>query len=121
MNLRKLELSVGAFVLAGLAAVTYFAVQSGIGKLLPVQTYSIKARFTNVGGLKPGSPVFIAGVAVDHQRDGLVVLPCGHLFGTNTTRLAVKRGAYLRGFVYSFIELLVPTWDRQKLTETFGT
>ena len=30
------------------------------------------------------------------------------------------RGAYLRGFVYSFIELLVPTWDRQKLAETFG-
>ena len=49
------------------------------------------------------------------------MLPCGHLFGTNATRLAVKRGAYLRGFVYSFIELLVPTWDRQKLTETFGT
>ena len=70
------------------------------------------------GGMGVG---IIAGVAVDHQRDGLVVLPCGHLFGTNTTRLAVKRGAYLRGFVYSFIELLVPTWDRQKLTETFGT
>jgi LysR family cys regulon transcriptional activator len=69
------------------------------------------------GGMGVG---IIAGVAVDHQRDGLVVLPCGHLFGTNTTRLAVKRGAYLRGFVYSFIELLVPTWDRQKLAETFG-
>ena len=69
------------------------------------------------GGMGVG---IIAGVAVDHQRDGLIVLPCGHLFGTNTTRLAVKRGAYLRGFVYSFIELLVPTWDRQKLAETFG-
>jgi len=43
----------------------------------------------------------VAGVAVDSQRDGLVGLPCGHLFGRNVTRLAVKEGAYLRGFVYS--------------------
>lgn len=63
----------------------------------------------------------IAGVAADAQRDGLVVLPCGHLFGRNTTRLAVKQGAYMRGFVYSFIELLVPGWDKRKLEETFRT
>lgn len=62
----------------------------------------------------------IAGVAVDHQRDGLAVLPCGHLFGTNTTRLAVKQGAYLRGFVYSFIEMLAPGWDKRRLDEAFN-
>ncbi len=61
---RKLELSVGAFVLVGLAAVTFFALQSGVGKLLPARTYAVTARFANVGGLKPGSPVFIAGVPV---------------------------------------------------------
>jgi LysR family transcriptional regulator, cys regulon transcriptional activator len=61
----------------------------------------------------------VAGVAVDPQRDRLAMLPCGHLFGTNTTRLAVKQGAYLRGFVYSFIELLTPQWDKRKLEEAF--
>jgi LysR family transcriptional regulator, cys regulon transcriptional activator len=61
----------------------------------------------------------VAGVAVDPQRDHLAMLPCGHLFGTNTTRLAVKQGAYLRGFVYSFIELLTPQWDKRKLEEAF--
>ena len=30
----------------------------------------------------------------------------GHLFGTNTTRVAFKRGAYLRNFVYAFAESL---------------
>jgi LysR family cys regulon transcriptional activator len=30
----------------------------------------------------------VAGVAVDPQRDRLAMLPCGHLFGTTTTRLA---------------------------------
>jgi hypothetical protein len=35
-------------------------------------------------------------------------------------RLAVKRGAYQRGFVYSFIELLAPGWDKRRLQEAFG-
>jgi LysR family cys regulon transcriptional activator len=61
----------------------------------------------------------IAGVAVDHARESLAVLPCGHLFGRNTTRLAVKQGAYLRGFVYDFIELLAPTWTKAKLADVF--
>ena len=64
MNPRKLELSVGTFVVVGLMAVSFFAFKSGVGKLLPVQTYKVTARFANVGGLKPGSPVFIAGVSV---------------------------------------------------------
>jgi LysR family cys regulon transcriptional activator len=37
---------------------------------------------------------------------GLVWRPLGHLFGPNTTRVAFKRGAYLRHFVLSFAELL---------------
>lgn len=61
----------------------------------------------------------VAGMAVDQQRDRLVMLPCGHLFGTNTTRLAVKQGAYLRGFVYSFIEMLAPGHDKRDLEAAF--
>lgn len=64
MSLRKLELSVGTFVLLGLVAVVYLAVQSGAGKFLSAPHYSVTARFTNVGGLKAGSPVLVAGVAV---------------------------------------------------------
>jgi hypothetical protein len=30
----------------------------------------------------------------------------GHLFGQNITRVAFKRGAYLRNFVYKFAELV---------------
>lgn len=32
--------------------------------------------------------------------------PVGHLFGANVARIAFKRGAYLRNFVYTFAELL---------------
>jgi len=61
----------------------------------------------------------VAGVAIDPARDALLMLPCGHLFGTNTTRLAVKQGAYLRGFVYAFIEMVAPDWNRSRLEEAF--
>ncbi len=61
----------------------------------------------------------VAGVAVDARRDNLVLLPCGHLFGRNVTRLAVKEGTYLRGFVYSFVEMLVPGWDKRRIEEAF--
>ena len=36
----------------------------------------------------------------------LVARPVGHLFGQNVARVAFKRGAYLRGFVYAFAELI---------------
>lgn len=122
MNLRKLELSVGAFVLAGLAAVAFFAVQSGIGKLLPVQTYSISARFTNVGGLKPGSPVFIAGVpvgqvasiALNEQFTAVVELRL-----PRETRLPADTMASIRttGLIGSKIITLLPGSDDKMIAE----
>jgi LysR family cys regulon transcriptional activator len=36
----------------------------------------------------------------------LVCKPAGHLFGRNTARVAFRRGAYLRGYVLTFAELL---------------
>ncbi len=38
----------------------------------------------------------------------LVSRPLGHLFGSNLTRVAFKRGAYLRQFVLAFTEMLAP-------------
>ncbi len=61
----------------------------------------------------------VAGLATDQNSEGLVVINCGHLFGRNTTRLAIKQGAYLRGFVYAFIEMVAPGWDKRRLEETF--
>jgi len=60
----KLELIVGVFVLTGLAAVAYLALKIGAGNLMGSNTYLVQARFTNIGGLNPGSNVVIAGVSV---------------------------------------------------------
>jgi phospholipid/cholesterol/gamma-HCH transport system substrate-binding protein len=64
MKQSNIELSVGAFVLFGTAAIVWFAIQAGAGVALGGATYEVNARFTNIGGLKTGSQVLIAGVPV---------------------------------------------------------
>jgi LysR family cys regulon transcriptional activator len=50
----------------------------------------------------------VAEMAVRDDPPGgdLVSRPVGHLFGSNLTRVAFKRGAYLRQFVLTFAESL---------------
>ena len=49
----------------------------------------------------------VAEMAMRGETGGdLVARPAGHLFGSNISRVAFKRGAYLRHFVYAFAELL---------------
>jgi LysR family transcriptional regulator, cys regulon transcriptional activator len=57
----------------------------------------------------------VAEMAVqDLQADkSLVIRPGGPLFGQNLARIAFKRGAYLRNFVYRFAELLSPRLERK--------
>jgi LysR family cys regulon transcriptional activator len=56
----------------------------------------------------------VAEMSVSAQTDpDLVIKPAGTLFGINTTRIAFKRGAYLRNFVYEFAQLLNPQLDRK--------
>ncbi|MDO5087442.1 MAG: CysB family HTH-type transcriptional regulator [Comamonadaceae bacterium] len=43
----------------------------------------------------------------------LLTRPLGHLLGSNVARIALKRGAYLRQFVYHFAELLSERLDRE--------
>ncbi len=50
----------------------------------------------------------------------LVARPLGHLFGSNVTRVAFKRGAYLRQFVLAFAELLSPRLTPALLERAMG-
>ena len=58
-----------------------------------------------------------ADIATQNNSDELTAVRCGHLFGRNTTYLAVKQGAYLRGFLYSFIEMVAPGWDKRRVEQ----
>ena len=60
----------------------------------------------------------IAGIAFNAERDkNLRAIPVGHLFGMNISRIALKQGAYLRSYVYTFIELLAPTLSRKSIDQ----
>jgi phospholipid/cholesterol/gamma-HCH transport system substrate-binding protein len=64
MNQTKLEISVGAFVIVGLAAIAYLALKIGAGLLVGADTYLISARFGNSSGLSVGGKVSISGVTI---------------------------------------------------------
>lgn len=56
----------------------------------------------------------VASIAFDDDRDrNLRSIDAGHLFEKNTTRLAIRRGAFLRAYVYAFIEAFAPPLTRQ--------
>jgi LysR family transcriptional regulator, cys regulon transcriptional activator len=56
----------------------------------------------------------VASIAFDPERDRtLRALDARHLFEVNLTRLAVRRGTWLRGYVYAFIESFAPTLTRE--------
>jgi LysR family cys regulon transcriptional activator len=58
----------------------------------------------------------IASMAFDPGRDGhLVHLSSGGLFPENTTSIAVRRGHYLRGFAYRFMELCSPELTEERV------
>ena len=55
----------------------------------------------------------LARMAFDPKRDRpLRAIDAGHLFESSTTRLGIKRGAYLRRYAYEFIELFAPQLPR---------
>jgi LysR family cys regulon transcriptional activator len=59
----------------------------------------------------------VASMAFDAERDRtLRALDARHLFAVNVTRLAIRRGAWLRRYVYDFIESFAPTLTRELVT-----
>lgn len=52
----------------------------------------------------------VASIAFDEERDrSLRALDARHLFEVNLTRLALRRGSWLRRYAYDFIEAFAPT------------
>jgi phospholipid/cholesterol/gamma-HCH transport system substrate-binding protein len=64
MRRDRLEMSVGIFVLVGLAALAFLSIKLGKLEVIGNTGYNIQAEFSNIGGLKSGANVEIAGVDV---------------------------------------------------------
>lgn len=58
----------------------------------------------------------LANIAYQPERDtDLGMIDASHLFPPSTTFLGVRRDAYLRGYMYEFIQLLAPQFNRKSV------
>ena len=65
MGKKHIEILVGLFVLLGMMGLTFLALRAAnLGSVGGGDTYSMQARFDNIGGLKVRAPVRTAGVNV---------------------------------------------------------
>lgn len=65
MKRRSMDILVGLFVLAGIAALFFLALRAAnLGTLVVDDGYELRAQFDNIGGLKVRAPVRSAGVVV---------------------------------------------------------
>jgi phospholipid/cholesterol/gamma-HCH transport system substrate-binding protein len=74
MKKAQMELSVGFFVLLGVLAVAYLAVNLGEVEIWGKDYYTLKARFSSVSGLNDGARVEISGVPVG-KVEGITLDP----------------------------------------------
>jgi phospholipid/cholesterol/gamma-HCH transport system substrate-binding protein len=70
VNRTVLDLWVGLFVIAGIAALLFLALKVGSMNAVKISdSYEVVARFENIGGLKQRAPVKSAGVVVGRVAD----------------------------------------------------
>jgi LysR family cys regulon transcriptional activator len=58
----------------------------------------------------------VAHMAVDPEQDAdLVALEAGHLFESSTTKIGIRRGTFMRGYMYDFLERFAPHLTRDRV------
>ena len=63
----------------------------------------------------------IAHMAYDEELDDdLVAIDASHLFEQSTTMIGCRRGTFLRGYMYEFMELFAPHLTREVVEEAFA-
>jgi len=133
MNRSTIDLWVGVFVAAGLAAVLFLALKVGnLATFSTTQTYQVYAKFANIGGLKVRAPIKSAGVVVgrvsdirfDNESYEAIVamnLDANYLFPRDTTAKILTSG--LLGEQYVGLEaggdgVMMKSGDRLRLTQS---
>jgi phospholipid/cholesterol/gamma-HCH transport system substrate-binding protein len=70
MNRRTIDVWVGVFVMIGLGAVLFLALKvANLSSFSAAESYQVKAKFDNIGGLKIRAPVKVAGVVIGRVGD----------------------------------------------------
>lgn len=102
------------FAFAGRSKINKSFAEAGLSPnvvLTAIDTDVIKT-YVNLG-LGVG---IIASMAFEPARDSkLRCIDAGHLFEPSTTKIGIRKDAYLRGFAYTFIELFAPHLHRKEV------
>ena len=123
IRMRTIEISVGAFVLAGILALIFLAFRvSGVGIGETGDIYHLQARFDDVAGLRLRSKVTMAGVTIGRISKIAVDSEMGEAIVTMDIRsdvnnLSVDTGARIQteGFIGGRYISLVPGGDEEVL------
>lgn len=96
--------------------------QRGLKPIVALQALDADVIKTYVRlGLGVGIVAEMAVGDASARDDDLVRRPAGHLFGHNVASVALRRGSYLREFVYTFAELLSERFPRALLRRAMAT
>ncbi len=68
MKKANVELMVGLFIIAGILALCYLSIKLGRMEIIGSKGYQVYADFPNIGGLKTGALVEIAGVEIGRVK-----------------------------------------------------
>ena len=125
IRMRTLEISVGAFVLAGILALVFLAFRvSGVDVGDTSGTYILKAKFDEVAGLRVRSKVSLAGVTIgrvakigvdSETAEAIVTMEISR----DVDNLSVDTGARIQteGFLGGRYISLVPGGEEQLLAD----
>ncbi len=92
-QIKKLELWVGGFVLAGFAALLVLVFKvADVQSIGGNESYTLKAHFDNIGGLKVRSPIKVGGVTVGKITD--ITLDTEHYIPVVTLAIDKKYGYF---------------------------
>ncbi len=70
MNRRTIDMWVGVFVVIGLGALLFLSLKvANLASFSAAESYQIKAKFDNIGGLKIRAAVKVAGVVIGRVSD----------------------------------------------------
>jgi LysR family cys regulon transcriptional activator len=99
-------------------------VQRGRRRSTLVLTRDGRGRHQDVRrGSGLGDVGIVASIAYDEspRARGLSAIDAGHLFAVNLTRLAIRRGTFLRGYVYDFIETFASPLKREVVVKALAS
>jgi phospholipid/cholesterol/gamma-HCH transport system substrate-binding protein len=133
MNRSAIDLWVGVFVVAGIAALLFLALKVGnLATFSSGQNYQVFAKFANIGGLKARAPIKSAGVVVgrvasirfDNESYEAIVemnLDAIYVFPRDTTAKILTSG--ILGEQYVGLEaggdgVMLKSGDRLRLTQS---